>query len=229
MNEAKKKFEGIITAAGSSIRMNRWKPEVKINGIPIIIHSINSMIRFCDKVIVVGGFNYSELQKLIENYLLSTSGRKENIRLIKNKNFINGMLSSVKCGLSFVSENTDGVFTLPGDMPLVGENTYSKLIYEFEDNNYDVFLPGVIIHSQGENKGQKIKKGHPVLIRQQIVKKIIENEQEIILRDILKKQKQKLCIVEDEGICLDIDNKTDLIKANSYFNKYLLKKETASD
>ncbi len=229
MREIKKRFEGIILAAGLSMRMNEWKPEVKIDGVPIIIHSINSMIQHCDKIIIVGGFNFSGLEYLIEKYSSSFNGKKENISIVENKKYLNGMLSSVKCGLSFVDEAADGIFILPGDMPFVSEQTFSSMILQFLDEKIEVFLPAVALDSSNGNVGELIKKGHPVLIKSGIVKKVLEDEHEIIFRNILKKYRQKICLVEDEGICLDIDDNIDFIKAEKYFEKLKLKKEALSD
>ena len=60
----KNNFEGIILAAGYSSRMNEWKPAIKINNIPMIIHSIGPMLNVCDRVILVGGYNFDELKKI---------------------------------------------------------------------------------------------------------------------------------------------------------------------
>ncbi len=229
MNEIKKKFEGIILAAGLSMRMNEWKPEVKINGIPIIIHSITSMIRHCEKIIIVGGFNFLELKYLIEKYSTYFNGRKETISLVDNKQYLTGMLSSVKCGLSLVDKSAEGIFILPGDMPFVDEQTFFNMILQFSDEKFDVFLPAVVLNSSNGNTGELIKKGHPVLIKSEIVKNILEDEHEVIFRNILKKYSQKICLVEDEGICLDIDDNADFIKAEKYFEKFKLKKEALSD
>ena len=229
MSEVIKKFNGIILSAGLSMRMNKWKPQVKINGIPMIIYSINSMIQFCEKLILVGGFNYSELNELIKNNSDLINGNLENIIVIENKKYLSGMLSSVKCGISLSGKSADGIFILPGDMPFVSAKTFVNMILQFSDDKYDVFLPAVLLNSSEGNNGKPIKKGHPVLINSEIVKTILEDEQEVNFRNILKKFRQKICMVEDEGVCLDIDNNIDLAIAAGYFEKKILKKEALID
>ena len=229
MSEVKKRFDGIILAAGLSMRMNEWKPEVKINGIPIIIHSINSMMPHCENIIVVGGFNFSELKYLIEKYSSSFNGRKGTVSVVENKNYLSGMLSSVKCGLNQIDQTADGIFILPGDMPFVSIQTYFNLVLQFSDENFDVFLPAVVLKSPTMNNGELFKKGHPVLIKSKIIQKILDDETEVIFRNILKKYRQKICLVEDEGINLDIDNDSDFKKAESYFEKFILKKEALNE
>ncbi len=211
------------------MRMNKWKPQVKINGIPMIIYSINSMIQFCEKLILVGGFNYSELNELIKNNSDLINGNLENIIVIENKKYLSGMLSSVKCGISLSGKSADGIFILPGDMPFVSAKTFVNMILQFSDDKYDVFLPAVLLNSSEGNNGKPIKKGHPVLINSEIVKTILEDEQEVNFRNILKKFRQKICMVEDEGVCLDIDNNIDLAIAAGYFEKKILKKEALID
>ena len=229
MSEVLKKFNGIILAAGFSMRMNEWKPQVKINGIPMAIHSINSMIQFCEKLILVGGFNYSELNELIRSHSVLINGNLENIIVIENKKYLNGMLSSVKCGLSLAGKSADGIFILPGDMPFVSAKTFADMVLQFSDDKYDVFIPAVLLNSSDGNNGKPIKKGHPVLINSEIVKTLLEDEQEVNFRNILKKFRQKICMVEDEGIFLDIDNSIDLAKAAKYFEKIIMKKEALID
>ncbi len=218
----KEKFKGIILAAGFSTRMNEWKLEIKIEGIPIVVHTINSMLPFCETIIVTGGFNYQNLVKLIYEEKYFSEENKKRIQLVENKEYMNGMLSSVKTGLSFLIDNFKGVFILPGDMPFVRSKTYSLLINNFENDNVaDIFIPVTKIKLPSENE-ERNKKGHPILIRQRIFNNILNDEDEIILRDLLRKFEQKLCPVEDKGIIIDVDDKTDLEKAKIYYQELLI-------
>ncbi len=213
-------FEGIILAAGFSSRMNEWKPEVKIDGRPIIVHAINSMIPFCSKLIIVGGFNYQRLNSLVfgENYFPIAD--KEKIQVVENRNYKKGMMSSVKAGLIVTGINCSGIFVLPGDMPFVTSETYSILINNFcsEDEN-DIYIPVTKIKFPFETE-ERNKKGHPVLIRQRIVNDILKDEDDIIFRDIIKNFNQGFCFVEDKGIIIDIDDRAELEKAKIYYDDF---------
>lgn len=218
----KSQFEGIILAAGISTRMNNWKPELKIDKFPIIVLTINSLIPFCRKIIIVGGFNCKNLKNLILDETYFSSEEKDKIIIVENEKYMNGMLSSVKAGLNYIDKETEGIFILPGDMPFVQSKTFYELISRFEENNNpDIFVPVTKIKLPSIFNDEIIKKGHPVLIRKRIVSRILADENEVILRDILKKFEQELCSVEDKGIIIDIDDVKDLEKAKIYYEEIL--------
>lgn len=212
-----KKFEGVILAAGLSTRMNEWKPKIEIGDVPILIRTIVPMVNICSRVSIVGGHNYSALSGLIESTAILSEEQKSKINLIENKNFINGMLSSVKCGLQNISGESEGIFITPGDVPFVLFSTYQKLISFFmEDDQAEVFIPVALIDGDSPDSAPKVAGGHPVLIRSSIMNHILHNNDDENLKDILLGFKQKYCTVSDKGICMDIDNFSDLQAAKSY-------------
>ena len=211
------KFEGIILAAGLSTRMNDWKPKIEIGDVPILIRTIVPMINICAKVTVVGGHNYNALFSLIESTTILSESQKDKISLIENKDYINGMLSSVKCGLQNKSGKSEGVFITPGDVPFVLFSTYQKLIEcFFEDDKPEVFIPVTLFEGDDMEMKPRVSGGHPILIRSAIAGHILQHNDDEILKDILIDYKQKFCTVNDKGICMDIDNFSDLQAAKSY-------------
>ncbi|MCL5028162.1 MAG: nucleotidyltransferase family protein [Bacteroidetes bacterium] len=217
------KLEGIILAAGLSTRLSYWKPEVKINKLPIIVHTINSLIPYCKRIIIVGGFNCKSLKKIILDGTYFSSEEKEKINIVENEKYMNGMLSSVKTGLNIIDQQTEGIFILPGDMPFVLSETFNKLISRFDENiNSDIFIPVTKINLPSNFNDEINKKGHPVLVRKRIVSQILADENEVIFRDILKKFGHELCPVEDKGIIIDINDVKDLEKAKIYYEEFLI-------
>jgi molybdenum cofactor cytidylyltransferase len=209
------KFEGIILAAGLSKRMNSWKPGIEIDDIPILIRAIVPMVQICDKVIVVGGYNYNSLVNLLDDSIVLSKKQKDKIRLIENKNYIKGMFSSVKCGIQNVSPESNGIFISLGDMPFVLSSTYQKLIECFsEENQFEVFKPALFGKGNENNSG--ITVGHPILIKSTIVSHILQCKDDEILKDVLQAFKHKICPVKDRDINTDIDNISDLQTAKSY-------------
>ncbi len=218
-----RRFEGIILAAGFSERMNNWKPELKIDKLPIIVHSIRSMVKFCEKIFIVGGFNYKNLNTLLKEEEYFSYSENDKLIILENEKYNEGMFSSVKVGLKNISPQADGIFILPGDMPFVLNKTFHKLIEQFSKNNVaDVFIPVTKIKLPSLFKDEFNKKGHPVLIRSRIVKQILNDENENIFRDVIKKFEVELCPVDDKGIIIDIDDKKDLEKAKIYFDEFFI-------
>ncbi len=210
-------FEGIVLAAGLSTRMHDWKPKIEIGDVPILIRTIVPMVNICAKVNVIGGHNYDALTGLVESTTILSDEQKSKIKLIENKNYINGMLSSVKCGLQNISEKSEGIFITPGDIPFVLFSTYQKLIEYFsEDEQSEIFIPVTLMEEDSSETTPSVSGGHPILIKSNIVSSILQENDDEILKDILHGFKQKFCNVNDKGICMDIDNFSDLQAAKSY-------------
>ena len=213
-----KRFEGIVLAAGYSMRMNSWKPEIRINKVPIIVRTLIPMLEVCEKVVLVGGYNFEDLKSLIEKSTDLTILQKEKVYLTENKVFMEGMLSSIKCGLKNISAQTEGIFLIPGDMPFVQINTYKKLTDCFgKGEGSEVIIPLTLFKNGGVNGKARLQRGHPVLLNAALIDKILQADENAALRDILKNFNQKFCYVEDKGICFDIDDNSDLQNANIYF------------
>ena len=112
-------YAGIITAAGLSSRMGAFKPLLKINGLPMIAHTVMSMQNAnLSPVCVVVGHRGDEIKKALSDY---------NVIFAENENFADSdMLASIKLGLEKIKDS-DGFFLLPGDMPLIPPQTFKAI------------------------------------------------------------------------------------------------------
>ena len=202
------KYSGIILAAGNSSRMSSWKPAAILGDKPLLFYSLKTMSSVCSDVVVVGGHNINELNSLVQSF-----GNSQ-ISCIENKNYNSGMFTSVKTGLAH--SRHDNVFIALADMPFVSSETYLQLIdySESEGQTADVIYP-VIINYSSEHK---IKKGHPVLVKEKVKERILKETGDVILRDILKEFEGKQCLVTDTGINFDIDTEDDFEKAKNYYS-----------
>ena len=212
-------FDGIILAAGLSSRMKDWKPGIKINDFPVIIHTIKPMLDHCRKVFVVGGYNFEKLQRIIneENYFSKL--QHEKIVLVKNENYTLGMFSSVKTGLLNI-KNSPGTIIIPGDIPFVKSSTYSNLKNNFSSfPEIDLFIPTAKVEMDDSPVTDMVRKGHPVLLRKNIFNNIISYLDEENLRDVLEEFSAKYCLQNDQGIFMDIDDKNDLERVKNYLVK----------
>lgn len=86
----------IILAAGSSSRLGRPKQNVVYNGNTLLQNTINAALASdCEKIMVVLGANYELILPSIEHF---------NINILPNKNWQEGMASSMKLGLASLLE-----------------------------------------------------------------------------------------------------------------------------
>ena len=177
-------ISAILLAAGQSERMNgENKLTKKIQDIPLIKHSVKNILSSSiDELIVVLGYQKEIIEKLI--------GKNKKIKIVFNKNFENGMASSIKTGLLHSSEKSEAFFICLGDMPLVNHNIYNQLIKS--KDNKEIIVPTY--------RGQQ---GNPVLFSKSMKKKLIITIQgDIGAKKVLELNKNKLLNIEtnDENV-----------------------------
>ncbi len=188
---------GLILAAGKSSRMGRWKPAIKINGTPLILRAIGPMLDVVDKIVVVGGYRFLELKKLVINI-------SPKIAVIKNENFATEeMFSSIRIGVKNL-ENFDieRFFILPGDFPFIKKSTYKKLL----NINGQIVIPTY-----------RHRAGHPVLLKGHFVNLLLNESPESNLREFLKRFKIEFVEVNDPGILFDIDTMEDFKRGKDFY------------
>ena len=160
-------ISAILLAAGQSKRMNGENKLVKkFQGSPLIKHSIENILKSSvNELIIVLGYQKEIIEKIIE--------KNNKIKLVFNKNFKNGISSSIKTGLNFLSKESQGFFVCLGDMPLVNFNIYNKLIKYKKKNNiviptyngkqrnpvlFSISMKEKIMHIDGDSGAKKILK-----------------------------------------------------------------------
>lgn len=189
------KIGGIILAAGMSSRMGSFKPLLPYKENTIIEQTVLSLLNGgVDNVVVVTGKNALEVEKILDKYPIKTK---------RNNDYeTTGMIDSIQIGLKELL-NTDAVFILPGDIPNVWAGTVFRLKEELIHSDYDIIIPRY-----------KEAKGHPPLIRKTCYKSILQYQGTDGLREILTlyKENTNFLDIEDAGIMLDIDFKSDYEK-----------------
>ena len=170
-------ISAILLAAGQSKRMNGENKLVKkFQGSPLIKHSIENILKSSvNELIIVLGYQKEIIEKIIE--------KNNKIKLVFNKNFKNGMSSSIKTGLNFLSKESQSFFVCLGDMPLVNFNIYNQLIKYKKKNNI------VIPTYNGQQR-------NPVLFSISMKEKIMHIDGDLGAKKILEFNNDKLLNVE---------------------------------
>jgi len=192
----------ILLAAGQSKRMEgENKLTKKINGIPLIKYSVKNILGSAvDELVIVVGFESEIIKSIID--------KNKKIKFVYNKDFKNGISSSIKKGLEQISNKTKNFFISLGDMPKVNQNIYNKLIKTKNKYNKKLNL---------ENKKEIIiptyegKKGNPILFSNFMKEKIINIEGDIGAKKIIELNEKKVLNVpfKSNGVILDFDTKLD--------------------
>jgi len=190
-------ISAILLAAGQSKRMNgENKLTKKIQDVPLIKHSVKKIIASSiDELIVVLGHQKEIIEKLIDE--------NEKIKFVFNKDFENGMASSIKTGLNNLSKKTEAFFICLGDMPMVSHDIYNQLIKS--KDNKEIIVPTY--------KGQQ---GNPVLFNKSMKEKILDITGDSGAKKIFELNKDKILNLEinDQSITKGFDTQDNF---NSFY------------
>ena len=183
-------ISAIILAAGLSKRMSLGnKLLLKKNNIPIINITINKIkASKVNEIILVLG---NDSQLIHENLDV------KNIKIIVNKNFKEGISSSIKTGIKNVNFKSKGALICLGDMPLIRTSTYNEIIQSFfaEKKNIIPFY--------------KNKRGNPIIFTKSYYKNLMEINGDEEAKKFIKEYPNDFTKISlsDEGVLKDIDDK----------------------
>ena len=185
-------ISAILLAAGQSKRIiGENKLAKKIQGVPLIKHSVkNILAASIDELIIVLGYQKEIIEKLID--------KNNKIKFVFNKDFENGMASSIKTGLDNLSEKTEAFFICLGDMPMINHDIYNQLIKS--KDNKEIIVPTY--------KGQQ---GNPVLFDKSMKEKVLDIRGDVGAKKILELNKDKILNLEidDQSITKGFNTQDD--------------------
>ena len=195
---------GLILAAGLSTRMGDFKPLMPFRGKTLIENTIDSVLSSgARQVVVVTGHRAGELEPLLaEKY-------GSRVILTRNPDFATtDMLHSIRTGCRAMPE-CDAFFLLPGDMPVVRESTFRKIMAQ-RDGTLSVIFPTL----DGYRK-------HPPLVDFRLIPEILAFDRDGGLRQFWKEREAliRTVSVDDEGVWVDLDTQEDYKKCKEQYEK----------
>jgi len=185
-------IDGIVLAAGQSSRAGVFKPAHEHDGQPLLVHAVDSLAPWCERVVVVAGCRHREVTAIL--------AQRPWARLALNPAWEDGMFSSVQAGLTVVSRRLRGLFVLPVDCPFLSQSTATALIDAFWAHDArQVMVP--------EYQGRG---GHPVLLPESLRETIARAPGTTTLRDVIHAAEPVRVAVDDPSVLLDLDTPNDL-------------------
>lgn len=155
----------ILLAAGESRRMGANKMLLPLGNTTVIGHVVDQFLKSdVDQIIVVVGHEATRTAQAL-------AGRS--IVVVENPAYCAGMLSSVRCGLSTVSAECDGIMVGLGDQPSVHTEVINRLIQAFAVQGKGIVVP---IYEG--------KRGHPLLFSARYRAEILTQYNEVGLRGL---------------------------------------------
>ena len=195
---------GLILAAGLSTRMGEFKPLMPFRGKTLIENAIDSVFGSGAKqVVVVTGHRAEELELLLEEKYGNCA------ILARNPDFAStDMLHSIRIGCRAMPE-CDAFFLLPGDMPVVRQSTFQKVL-EQRDGSLSVIFPTL----DGYRK-------HPPLVDSRLIPEILAFDRDGGLRQFWKERETliRTVSVDDAGVWMDLDTQEDYKKCKEQYEK----------
>lgn len=192
MTRVGSRTSAIILAAGSSTRMGTAKQLLRLDGRPLLQHVLDN-VRACDvgEIILVLGASAEVIRGEIEVH---------NARIVMNENYREGMGTSLKTGLSAVNPDAEAALIILADQPFVRPQTINRLISEHVRSKAQIVIPLY--------RGFR---GNPVLLDRAVFPEVMALGGDIGCRAIFGDHLEGIVKVpvDDVGILLDIDRKSD--------------------
>lgn len=182
-------LSGMILAAGESRRMEgRVKALLLIDGESFLERIINSMSNAdIGELVVVLGADHEKIEAEV-NMMCA--------RIVINKNWEQGQLSSLRAGINNLSSSSEGVLFTLVDHPLVKVSTYVELAERWKEKKENIVIPSY-----------RGRKGHPTIFPRRLYRNILEGEYQLGARNIIKNEGSSVLFVQvdDPGVVQDID------------------------
>ena len=187
-------IKAILLAAGQSKRLKAENKLVKIyKKKHLINHTLNALHKSkINKVIIVLGYQYKKIKKIIKK-------NKKNIFVI-NKNYKNGIASSIKTGLKKISKKDKGFIIVQSDMPFIKSSIINKI-------HNSILKKNKIVHVLKYKK----KIGNPIGFNIKVLNKFKKIKGDIGAKYIVKRLKSNTNYIEvrSKKIFKDIDKISD--------------------
>ena len=183
----------VILAAGSSSRLGEPKQLLQYGSQNLLQVAINAAVNStADPVVVVLGANAEQVSREID---------KSKINVIINKEWEEGMASSVRNGLNellFISPSTEAVIFMVCDQPHVSSDLINDLVGTQRQT-------GKLIVTC--NYGEAI--GPPALFHKSLFKELMELKGDVGARKIIQKHSDDVATILFAEGKIDIDTKED--------------------
>jgi molybdenum cofactor cytidylyltransferase len=185
-------FAAIVLAAGTSTRMGTAKQLLRLDDRPLLQHVLDCVRASAAKeIVLVLGFAAEEIRRGID---------VQNVRVVFNESYRQGMGTSLKAGLSAVDPQCAGALIVLADQPFVRPATLDLLMAEHHRSKAQIVIPTY--------RGFR---GNPVILDRSVFAEVMALDGDIGCRAIFGDHLEGIVKlpVDDAGILLDIDRQSD--------------------
>ena len=184
----------VIQAAGKGSRFHsdQYKLLTEIDGKPMILHTIEPVLRAgFDEIVVVIGCHAIEMRKILVNY---------SVNIIQNDKWENGQSTSLRLGVQSVVDSSDRACLMLGDQPFLKAETLFALLAESDAHPDEIIVP----FYNG-------KRGNPIIVPSSRYAQLLElTKGDQGGKQLLLTVGYRKLSVKDIGILKDIDTVEEL-------------------
>ncbi|WP_176545211.1 NTP transferase domain-containing protein [Bacillus sp. AFS041924] len=190
------KIGAIVLAAGISRRMGKPKLLLPINGKPLFRYSVEVALRnHLKPIVVIAGRNINKIREHLQDL--------QDVEILYNPKYEEGMSSSLKLGILSVSNRVDAAMVFLADQPFVSDLVVRNLVDEFKvssKNELSIYRP----------KYQDML-GHPILFKATLFSEFNSIYGDEGGKSIIKKYRHHLKIISFDHLewGMDIDTPED--------------------
>ena len=176
-------IKAILLAAGQSKRMKTENKLIKLyKNKPLINYSLNVLKKSkVNKIIIVLGHQQKEVKKIIK--------KNKKIIFTYNKNYKQGMASSIKTGLKKISKNDKGFIVAQSDMPFVKQSDINKICRSINSKKF-------LIHALK----YKTRVGNPIGFDNSLIKKFKNIEGDFGAKFMVKSLKNRTNFIKTKSV-----------------------------
>ncbi len=179
----------LVLAAGRSTRMgDANKLLATLDGIPFVTRAVNAALAArVAQVLVVTGHEADRIQAAL-------AGRP--VSFAYNRDFAEGMATSIRCGLAALRPDLDAVIVLLADMPRITADEVDRLIAAFDPR-----APGIVVPVKDG------RRGNPVLWPRRFFREIMELTGDAGARSLIERHADRVTAVpfDTDAIFADAD------------------------
>ncbi len=207
------KVSGMILAAGESTRFNGVKQLADIGGQTLIeLVTKQVLASDLDEIVLVLGHEKDEVLTALKEHQYN-----KRLTIVENKDYRQGMSTSLKSGLKVLQTRADAIMFILGDQPRVTTELLNKLINAYKHSNAQLCVPVMLDMEPSSIQHY----GNPVIIGRKLYNELLQITGDIGARDVMKKNISyaKLIELADDESQFQINTQEDL---REYLIRYKL-------
>ena len=185
-----KKTAGIILAAGASTRMGKPKQLLTVGDRNlldrVLAETLNSEL---DIILVVLGYRVHEIKAT-----LKTDLHHPKLKIIVNRNYREGISSSIITGLGEVENTCNHLMVILADMPHITSTLINQLLHQYMASQLP--LGAIMVN---------MRRSHPVIIGESLFPEVRQLKGDTGAKDLFLKYAGQVCMVEPEAHYDDLD------------------------